>query len=96
MTMSTRNRRFSYLGTLALAAVSLAAVTTPLSPAKAQVGVQIGPFGFGVGAPYVYPYYPPPHPYVYYGPGLLSGLLPRIPVLTGYPSQPGTIKPAIG
>jgi hypothetical protein len=73
MTMSTRNRRFSSLGTLALAAIGLAAMAVPLSPAKAQVGVQIGPFGFGVGVPYAYPYYPPPYPHVYYGPGYYQG-----------------------
>jgi len=75
MTMSTRNRRFSYLGTLALAALGLAAVTVPLSPAKAQVGLQVGPFGVGVGVPYPYPY--PYHhrayPYVYYGPDYYPG-----------------------
>jgi uncharacterized membrane protein len=73
MTMSTRNRRFSYLATLALVALGLAAVTVPLSPAKAQMGVQIGPFGFGVEAPYPYPYYPRAYPYVYYGPGYYRG-----------------------
>ena len=74
MTTSTRNCRFSYLGTLALAAIGLAAGTVPLSPAKAQVGVHIGPFGFGVGAPYPYPYYyHRAHPYVYYGPGYYPG-----------------------
>jgi len=73
MTMSTNNRRFSYLETLALAALGLAAVTVPLSPAKSQIGVQIGPFGFGVGAPYPYPYYPRAYPYVYYGPGYYPG-----------------------
>jgi len=73
MTISTRNRRFSYLGTLALAAIALTAVTVPLSPAKAQIGVQIGPLGVRVGVPYPYPYYHWAHPYVYYGPGYYSG-----------------------
>lgn len=73
MSISTRNRRFSYLGTLAVAAISLAAVAIPLAPAKAQgyVGSQFGPFGFGVGArepAYAYPYYPPAYPYGYYAP----------------------------
>jgi hypothetical protein len=42
MTMPTRNRRSSYLTTLAIAAIGLAAVTIPLAPAKAQIGVQVG------------------------------------------------------
>ena len=69
MTMSTRNRRFSYLATLAPAALGLAALTVPLSPAKAQMGVQIGPFAFGEEAPYC----PRAYPYVYCGPGYYRG-----------------------
>jgi hypothetical protein len=63
------------MGTLAIAAVSLIAATLPLTSAKAQVGVQIGPFGFGIAsAPPVYPYpYYPPYPYTYYGPGYYRG-----------------------
>jgi hypothetical protein len=72
MSISTRNRRFSYLGTLAVAgALSLAALSAPLSSANAQgwVGFQVGPFGFGVGTPgYGYPYYPTYRPYGYYNP----------------------------
>jgi len=77
MTMSTRNRRSPYLATLAIAAVGLAAAAIPLAPAKAQVGVQIGPFGFGIVPPppaYTYhPYSPPAYPYTYYGPGYYRG-----------------------
>jgi uncharacterized membrane protein YccC len=51
MTMSTRNQRASYLATLAIAAISLAAMAIPLAPAKAQIGVQVGPFGFGIAPP---------------------------------------------
>src|SRR5215471_8675874 len=66
MTMSTRNRWYSYLATLAIAAVGLVATALPLAPAKAQVGVQVGPFGFGIAppppawsyAPYSHPTYP--------------------------------------
>ena len=73
MSISTRNRRFSYLGTLAISAISLITVALPLAPAKAQgyVGFQVGPFGFGVGVPgpaYTYPYYAPAYPYGYYAP----------------------------
>ena len=73
MTMSTRNRRFSYLGTLALAGLGLAAVSAPLSTAKAQVGIQLGPYGFGIAAPYAYSYYPRAYPYAYYGPSYYYG-----------------------
>ncbi len=76
MTMSTRNRRSSYLTTLAIAAVGLAAVAIPLAPAKAQIGVQVGPFRFGIAPPppaYTYHPYSPPYPYTYYGPGYYRG-----------------------
>ncbi|HYZ42522.1 MAG TPA: hypothetical protein VE687_18145 [Stellaceae bacterium] len=70
MSISTRNRRFSYLGTFAVAAIALLASALPLAPAKAQAWVQLGPLRFGVGAPapaYTYPYYPP-YGYGYYYP----------------------------
>jgi len=74
MPICERNRRLSYLGTLAAAVISLAAIVLPLAPAKAQgyVGFQFGPVGFGFGVPgpaYTYPYYPPPYPYSYSYPG---------------------------
>ena len=75
MSMSTRNQRLSYLATLVAAAVGLTALAFPLAPAKAQVGVQVGPFGFAIGAPapyyygyYGYPYYPPAYGSYYYPP----------------------------
>ena len=68
MSMSTKTRRISYVGAALAAAVTVGAMTMS-SPAKADwAGVQIGPFGFGVGAPgpyYGYPYYPD---YYYYPP----------------------------
>ena len=70
MTMSTRNRRSSYLASLAIGAVSLTAMTIPLAPANAQIGVQVGPFGFGIAPPppaYTYHPYSAPYPYAYYG-----------------------------
>jgi len=77
MTMSTRNRRCSYLPTLAISAAGLAAMAIPLAPAKAQIGIQVGPFGFGIAPPppaYTYhPYSPPAYPYTYYGPGYYRG-----------------------
>jgi hypothetical protein len=74
MSIATRNRRFSFLGTLVAAALALTAIALPLAPAKAQgfVGFQVGPVGFGFGVPgpaYAYPYYPPAYPYSYYYPG---------------------------
>ena len=82
MTKSTRNRGLSYLGTLAIAAVSLAAVAIPLAPAKAQIGVQVGPYGFGIAPPaYTYHPYSPPYPYAYYGSRYYGGY----PYYRGYP-----------
>jgi hypothetical protein len=79
MSISAKNRRFPYLGTLATAAtITLTAIALPLSPAKAQgwAGVQIGPFGFGISTPpvYAYPYYPYGYYYPrYYYPGYYYG-----------------------
>jgi hypothetical protein len=71
MAMATQTRRVSYLGAIAAAALTVAALTVPLSPAKADwAGVQLGPFGFGVGGPgpYYYGYrYDYPYPYYDYG-----------------------------
>jgi len=72
--MSTTNHRhrFHWLGSTAVAAIALAAVAVPLTPAKAQIGVEVGPFGVGIGAPYYGPspyFHPYYHPYYgYYGP----------------------------
>ena len=69
MSMSSATiRRLSLPVVLTAALTSLAMMTVPLAPAAAQTwaGVRVGPFGFGVGAPYYgYPYYPP-YPYAYY------------------------------
>lgn len=70
----TRNRKFHWLGTAAVAALTLAAVSVPLTPAKAYIGVDVGPVGFGIGGPYYgpSPYYGPGpyyHHYYGYGPG---------------------------
>jgi hypothetical protein len=73
MTTSIGNRRKLSLATLAVALVGLVAMALPLTPAKAQVGVQIGPFGFGVAPAPGYVYSPPAYPYVYYGPGYYRG-----------------------
>jgi hypothetical protein len=65
MSMSTR------FGMLVAAALTVGALTVPLSPAKAQAwaGINVGPFGIGVGVPgpYYYPYRPyrPYYPYYY-------------------------------
>jgi hypothetical protein len=71
MSNMTRNRKFHWLGTTAVAALTLAAVSVPLTPAKAYIGVDVGPVGIGVGGPYYGPgpyYYGPYHHYGYYGP----------------------------
>ena len=65
MSSNAKTRKFRWLGATTTAAVALAAVSLPLTPAKAQIGVQIGPYGVGVGMPYYYG----PGPYYYgYGP----------------------------
>jgi hypothetical protein len=66
MLMNKRHERFHWLGATAVGALALTAVAVPLTPAKAQIGVQVGPFGVGVGAPY-YDYYGPGPYYGYYG-----------------------------
>jgi hypothetical protein len=70
----SRFRRFHWIGSAAVGALALTAIAVPLTPANAQIGVQVGPVGVGVG-PY-YGYYHPYHwgyygpgPYGYYGPG---------------------------
>ncbi|MBV9554018.1 MAG: hypothetical protein JO032_14650, partial [Alphaproteobacteria bacterium] len=45
MANDTRNRKFHWLGATAVAAITLAAVSVPLTPAKAYIGVDVGPFG---------------------------------------------------
>jgi hypothetical protein len=71
MSTVTRNRKFHWLGATAVAALTLAAVSVPLTPAKAYIGVDVGPVGIGVGGPYYGPaYYPHRYGYYgYYGPG---------------------------
>ena len=66
MALSHQPRRFTYLGAALAAALAIGAVALPVSSAKAQAWVQLGPFGFGVGGPYyAYPYNPY-YPYPYY------------------------------
>jgi hypothetical protein len=74
MATDKKNRRLPWLATTAVAALGLAAVSVPLTPAHAQIGVQIGPYGVGVGGPYYgpgpyYGYGPYHHYHHYYGPG---------------------------
>ena len=70
-----KTRQLGLIGTLFVSVVALAALTIPLSHARAQgfVGAQLGPFAFGVPAPYYPPgyYYPP-----YYYPGFYPGYYP--------------------
>jgi hypothetical protein len=66
MSTTGRNHRFSLVGTLILATLSLCALALPLSPAKAQclgVDLGIGCAGLGVGSWYSHPYY---YGYPYY------------------------------
>jgi hypothetical protein len=71
MSMSNTTRRLSRLGIATAAALAIGVLTVPLTPAQAHgwVGVNLGPFAFGIGTPgpyYPYPYYP--YPYYYYPP----------------------------
>lgn len=57
MSSSMNTRKFRWLGGAAVGALALAAVSIPLSAAKAFIGVDLGPVTIGVPGP------------VYYGPG---------------------------
>jgi len=66
MTITNGSRRFSRVGAALVSLVALGAVALPLTPAKAQAWVQLGPLGVGVGAPAPYYYYGYPYRH-YYG-----------------------------
>ena len=71
MSSNMNTRKFRWLGGAAVGALALAAVSIPLSPAKAYVGVDLGPVTIGVPGPYYYgpgPYYGPYYHHFYYGP----------------------------
>ncbi|HJU18672.1 MAG TPA: hypothetical protein VJ770_19650 [Stellaceae bacterium] len=70
MLNSLRKHWLGGAAALAVSAAALGALTIPTSSAQAQewFGLQLGPFGFGVGAaPYYYynPYYNPYYHYYY-------------------------------
>lgn len=77
MSSDNKTRKFRWLGAATVGALALTAVSVPLTPAKAYVGVDLGGVQIGVGGPYYYgpgpgPYYYGPHyyhHYGYYGPG---------------------------
>jgi hypothetical protein len=78
MSSTIKTRKFRWLGATAVGALALAAMSVPLTPAKAYIGVDIG--GVGIGGPYYgpgpYGYYGPYHHYGYhgyYGPGYYGG-----------------------
>jgi hypothetical protein len=67
MSSDIKSRKFRWLGATAVGALALAAVSVPLTPAKAYIGVDVGGVGVGIGGPG--PYYYGPGPYYYgYGP----------------------------
>jgi hypothetical protein len=73
MSSNTNTRKFRWLGAAAVGALALAAVSIPLSPAKAYIGVDVGPVTVGVPGPYYYapapgPYYGPYYHHYGYGP----------------------------
>lgn len=61
MSMIKNKRWFHWLASGAAGAIALIAVAVPLTPAKAQIGIQVGPVGIGVG-----PYYYGPYPHYYH------------------------------
>ena len=76
MTIETRNRWFTRVGTAAIAAVALGALAVPLTPANAQylgvdlgggvgIGLGVPPSAYGPYPPYYHPYYRPYRPYYY-------------------------------
>ena len=74
MSSNLNTRKFRWLGTAAVGALALTAVSIPLSPAKAYIGVDVGPVQIGVPGPFYYgpgPYYYGHGQYYhhYYGPG---------------------------
>jgi hypothetical protein len=71
MSRSPNTRKFRWLGGAAVGALALAAVSVPLAPAKAYIGVDLGPVSIGVPGPVYYgpgPYYGPHYYHHYYGP----------------------------
>jgi hypothetical protein len=71
MSRSLNTRKFRWLGGAAIGALALAAVAVPLTPAKAYIGVDLGPVSIGVPGPVYYgpgPYYGPHYYHHYYGP----------------------------
>jgi hypothetical protein len=75
MSTTTRNRRFSTIGTLIVSTLGLCALVIPFSPAKAQgcLGLDLNGACIGLQAPgpyygSYYPYYGYPYAaYPYYG-----------------------------
>ena len=71
MSSSMNTHKFRWLGGAAVGAFALAAVSIPLSPAKAFIGVDLGPVTIGVPGPAYYgpgPYYRPYYHHYYPGP----------------------------
>jgi hypothetical protein len=68
MSTNTQIRRFHWLGAATVAALALTATVVPLTQAKAQIGIEVGPVGIGVGPYYGYYYGPRPYYHGYYDP----------------------------
>jgi hypothetical protein len=70
MSSNMNTHKFRWLGGAAVGALALAAGSIPLSPAKAYIGVDVGPVTVGVPGPFYYgpgPYYGPHYYHHYYG-----------------------------
>jgi hypothetical protein len=66
MPIDVKNCRFKRVMLATVAAIGLASLAVPLTPAKAQVYFGFGPGGFGVNVAPPAPYYYPTYPYYYH------------------------------
>jgi hypothetical protein len=69
MSSKINTRKFRWLTGATVGALALAAVSVPLTPAQAYIGIDVGGVGIGIGGPGPFYYGPGPYYHHYYGPG---------------------------